>query len=456
MGIRMSSGRKERSIEELYNDPERADAVVFGRSTDVSRRGFLGGAGLTAMGAAVGASIPFAQNMPAGLIPAALAQDKPADAKPAEAKPAEPAKLALPGKDPGLIVVGDKPLNAETPAAMLGDDVTAVEAFYIRNHGTIPDAPAEPDKWVLKIDGEVDKPLEIPLGELKAKFPVQEQQMVLECAGNGRAFFTPPARGNQWTTGAVGCAVWKGVRLADVLKAAGLKSSAVYTANYGSDQHLSGDPSKQTLSRGTPIAKAMDENTLLVWEMNGKPLISAHGAPLRLVVPGWVGSCSHKWLNRITIRDKVHDGQGMTGFSYRVPVKPIVPGSKGDEADTRILEAMPVRSVITGPANGARLPAGAREVAVKGAAWSSDKGIREVELSRDFGVTWEKAKLAQPKGKYDWTRWSATLTLPSDGYYEIWARATDAAGATQPFIAGTWNPQGYGGNAYHRIAVLVG
>jgi sulfite oxidase len=447
----MRQGRKERSIDELYGDPERADAVIFGRRTGVSRRGFLEGAGLTAMGAAVGASIPYAANMPAGLVPAAFAQDKPA-----EGKPAEPQNLVLPGKDPNLIVVGDKPLNAETPAELLGDDVTPVEAFFIRNHGGIPDAPAEPDKWVLKIDGEVERPLDIPLGELKSKFPVQERPMVLECAGNGRAFFIPPARGNQWTTGAVGCAVWKGVRLADVLKAAGLKSSAVYTANSGADPHLSGDPARQTLSRGTPVAKAMDENTLLAWEMNGKPLIAPHGAPLRLVVPGWVGSCSHKWLNRITIRDKVHDGQGMGGFSYRVPVKPIVPGSKGDEADTRILETMPVRSVIMGPANGARLAAGTREIALKGAAWSSDKGIREVEVSSNFGVTWEKAKLAPPRGLYDWSRWTATLKLPSDGYYEIWARATDNAGATQPFIAGNWNPQGYGANVYHRIAVLVG
>jgi DMSO/TMAO reductase YedYZ molybdopterin-dependent catalytic subunit len=453
----MSSGRKERSIEELYNDPERGDALVFGRRTDVSRRGFLGDVGLTAMGVAVGASIPFSANMPAGLIPAALAQggaggsggDKPA-------QPAGPQKLVFPGKDPNLLVVGDKPLNAETPPPLLDGETTAVEAFYIRNNGTIPDAPAEPDKWVLKIDGEVDKPLEITLGELKSKFPVQEQRVVLECGGNGRAFFNPPARGNQWTTGAVGCAVWKGVRLADLLKTAGLKSSAVYTGNYGADQHLSGDPGRQALSRGTPIAKAMDEDTLLVWEMNGKPLINVHGAPLRLVVPGWVGSCSHKWLNRITVRDKVHDGQGMGGFSYRVPTKPIVPGSKGDEADTRILEEMPVRSVITSPANGTKLAAGSREIALRGAAWSSDKGIREVEVSNDFGVTWQKAKLEQPKGKYDWSRWTASLKLPSDGYFEIWARATDGAGVTQPFIAGAWNPQGYGGNSYHRIAVLVG
>ena len=451
----MTSGKKERSVAELYgDDPERAEALLFGRRAKVGRRGFLGGAGLAAMGAAVGGSIPFAANMPAGLVPAALAQDKGAGAKPAE--PAAPAKLDFPGKDPGLVVLGDKPLNAETPATALDQEITPVDSFFMRNHGTLPDAPSDPDKWVLSIGGEVNKPMQITLGELKSRFPVQSARMLLECAGNGRSSFVPPARGNQWSTGAVGCADWKGVRLADVLKAAELKPSAVYTANYGTDQHLSGDTSKPTLSRGVPIGKAMDENTLIVWEMNGKPLIGAHGAPLRLVVPGWVGSCSHKWLNRIDIRDKIHDGPGMTGFSYRVPLKPIIPGSKGDDADTRILDAMPVRSLITSPGNGGKLAAGTREVAVRGWAWSSDKGIREVEVSRDFGLTWTKATLGTPKSKYDWVRWNASLPVPSDGYYELWARATDGAGATQPFIAGNWNPQGYGANAYHRIAVLIG
>jgi len=446
--------RQERSVEELYADPERADALVFGRRTDVTRRGFLEGAGLTAMGVAAGAGIPFAANMPAGLIPAAFAQDKPAESKPAE--PAQPATLDLPGKDPNLSVLGDKPLVAETPAWMLDDAVTPVERFFIRNNGTIPEAPSDPDKWVLKVEGEVNTPLEITLGELKSRFPAQEHQMVLECGGNGRSYFVPPARGNQWTTGGAGCAVWKGVRLSDVLKGAGLKPSAVYTAHYGADQHLSGDATKDALSRGVPMAKAMDDYTILAWEMNGKPLINAHGAPLRLVVPGWVGSCSHKWLSRIRIRDKVHDGAGMTGFSYRAPNKPIVPGSKGDEADTRILEAMPVRSIMTSPKNGTKLGSGTKEVTVRGKAWSADKGVRLVEVSNDFGVTWVKAKLEEPKGKYSWTPWSVSLPIPSDGYFELWSRASDGAGTMQPFQAANWNPQGYGGNPYHRVAVLIG
>lgn len=453
----MTMKKQERSLSELYaDDPERADALVFGRRTDVSRRGFMGGAGLAAVGVAVGGTMPFADNMPAGLVPAVLAQDKPADAKPAEAKPAEPQPLNLPGKDKNLIVLGDKPLNAETPAWMLDDDVTPVESFYIRTHGTIPEAPADPDKWVLTIDGEVDKKLELTLGEIKSKFKVYEHRMVLECAGNGRSFFSPPASGNQWTTGGVGCAMWKGVRLADVLKAAGLKPSAVYTAHYGTDQHLSGDPNKQTLSRGVPIDKAMDDYTLLVWEMNGKPLIAPHGAPLRLVVPGWVGSCSHKWLSRIWIRDKEHDGQGMQGASYRMPSEPIVPGSKPDTSTFKIMTSMPVKSVITSPKNGAKFDKGVREVKLRGAAWDGGKAIKAVEISIDYGASWKAAELGQPQNPYDWVRWTANVKLPSDGYFEIFARATDSDGVTQPAYAANWNPSGYGANPYHRIAILVG
>ena len=171
--------------------------------------------------------------------------------------------------------------------------------------------------------------------------------MVLECGGNGRSAFSPPARGNQWTNGGAGCAEWTGVRLADVLKTAGLKSSAIYTAHYSSDLHLSGDASKPPISRGVRLEKAMEPHTLIVWGMNGQPLPNIHGGPVRLVVPGWAGSASQKWLTRITLRDKEHDGPGMTEFSYRVPIKPMIPGDKGDPKNFSILESMPVRSIIT-------------------------------------------------------------------------------------------------------------
>ena len=252
-------------------------------------------------------------------------------------------------------MLGDKPLVAETPEQLLDDDTTPTSQVLHPQQRPAARAGREPDAWKLTIDGEVNKPLEIALGDLKKRFQPKTYRMVLECGGNGRSYFAPQARGNQWTNGGVGCAEWTGVPLADVLRTAGVKASAVYTANYGADVHLSGDPKHATLSRGVPLRKAMDQYNLLVWAMNGKPLESIHGAPLRLVIPGWPGSVSHKWLTKITLRDKVHDGPGMTGTSYRVAIKPMLPGGKADEANFKILESMPVRSIITSPANGTRL-----------------------------------------------------------------------------------------------------
>ena len=438
-------GNTERTIYELYaDDPERADAVVFGRRTDVNRRGFLGGAGLAAMGAAVGGTIPFAANMPGGLIPAALAE-------PAKG----PQPLNFPGKDKDLVVLGDKPLVAETPEHLLDDDTTPNDKFFIRNNAGTPEPAKDPDAWKITIDGEVNNKLELTLGELKQKFRPVTRRLVLECGGNGRSYFSPQARGNQWTNGGAGCAEWTGVRLADVIRAAGLKGSAVFTGHYGSDTSLA-DASKPALSRGVPIRKAIDQNNLIVWAMNGEPLPNIHGGPVRLIIPGWPGSLSAKWLTRIWVRDREHDGPGMGGTSYRVAIKPMVPGDKPDMKNFRDLESMPVRSIITNPDNGAKLVPGTREVRLRGAAWDGDGSIRRVDVSIDYGARWRPAQLQPPKNRYDWRRWTATVPLPSDGYYEIWTRATDQRGNLQPHIAGNWNPQGYGANPMHRIAILVG
>lgn len=440
----------ERSIEELYrDDPERADAVVFGRRTDVNRRGFLGMAGLASMGAAVGAAIPFSENMPSGLVPAALAQT------PAPAAPKGPTYLNFPGKSDKLVVLGERPLVAETPEHMLDDDTTPTDKFFVRNNGQIAELSKDPDKWKLTIDGEVNQKLELTLGELKSKFQPVTQRMVLECGGNGRSFFTPEARGNQWTNGGAGCAEWTGVRVADVLKAAGVKPSAVFSGHYGADPHLSGEAGKDAISRGVPIKKLMDPNNLIVWAMNGQPLPLIHGFPMRLVVAGWPGSVSSKWLTRIWLRDKEHDGQGMGQFSYRVAIKPMIPGDKADPKNFKDLESMPVRSIITSPANGAKLPAGQRNVSLRGASWAGDYTVKQVDLSIDYGATWKSAQLQPQKNAYDWQRWTASITLPSDGYFEIWSRATDSRGVMQPHVVGAWNPQGYGGNSMHRVAVLA-
>ncbi|HET7257969.1 MAG TPA: molybdopterin-dependent oxidoreductase, partial [Xanthobacteraceae bacterium] len=209
-------GRIERSLEELYqDDPERADAVAFGRRTGLDRRGFLGGTGLAAMGVAVGGSIPFAEHMPAGLIPAAMAQTPSPSAA-----PKGPQYLNFPGKADKLVVLGERPLVAETPEHVLDDDTTPIDKFFIRNNGQIPEAAKDPDGWKIVVDGEANQKLDLTLAELKSRFRPVTRRLVLECGGNGRSFFSPQARGNQWTNGGVGCAEWTGVRLVDVLKAA--------------------------------------------------------------------------------------------------------------------------------------------------------------------------------------------------------------------------------------------
>ncbi|MEZ5786584.1 MAG: sulfite oxidase [Xanthobacteraceae bacterium] len=429
---------QERGLFELYfDDPERADAVLFGRRSGGSRRGFLRNLGLSTMGAAIGAAIPFHRNMPDGFIPLALAEEE---------------ALVLTGKD-GLTVLGDRPINAETPAHLLDDDVTPTSRHFVRNNGGVP-AQTSADGWVLEIDGFVNTPMKLSIDDLKKKFEVVSRKFTIECGGNGRAGFVPPASGNQWTYGAVANSEWTGVRLADVLKAAGLKPEAKYTGHYGADPHLSGDPKKVPISRGVPIEKAMDPDTLIAFGMNGGDIHPLNGAPLRVVAPGWPGSCSQKWLRRIWVRDQVHDGSKMTGTSYRVPGYPVAPGEKVPKEAFEIIQAMPVKSLITNPRSGMTLPKGTKSLDVRGHAWAGDRKVKEVYVSNDFGATWIKAALSDPPNTHSWQRWTATVPLPSHGYYEVWARATDDGGTMQPFTV-AWNPKGYLNNSMHRIAVRV-
>jgi sulfite oxidase len=359
-------------------------------------------------------------------------------------------------KSEGLVVLGDKPLVVETPESLLNDDTTPIDKFYIRNNGLIPARTPDPDGWTVTVDGEVHTTLVLSLRELKTRFDVVTYRMVMECGGNGRSFFDPPVPGNQWTNGGVGCAEWTGVRVADVLEAAGLKSSALFTGHFGGDPHLGGGTDRQAMSRGVPIAKLMEPHNLIVWGMNGKPLENIHGFPVRLVIGGWPASVSTKWLTRIWVRDRVHDGTGMGGTSYRVPIQPMEPGGPADELNFRDLESMPVRSIITSPADRTKLPAGTREISLRGASWAGDHAVEEVAVSINRGATWQKTALSAPRNRYDWQRWTARVTLPSDGYFEICSRATDNRGVSQPFAANLWNPEGYGANPIHRIKLWVG
>jgi DMSO/TMAO reductase YedYZ molybdopterin-dependent catalytic subunit len=434
----MTSKLPERGLFELYSDdPERADAVVFGEEPDKARRSFMKGASIAAMGAAIGSAIPFGRNMPSGFVPLALAQK---------------AGLTIQGKD-GLTIFNDRPWNAETAAHLLDDDVTPTNRHFIRNNGGLPQK-TDAQGWMLTVDGAVNKPLKLSIDDLKKRFKPVSLKLTIECGGNGRAGFNPPASGNQWTYGAVGNSEWTGVRMADVLKEAGLKPEAVYTGHYGADPHLSGDPKKVTISRGIPIAKAMDPDTLIAFAMNGSALHPMNGAPLRVVTPGWPGSCSQKWLTRIWVRDKVHDGPKMTGDAYRVPGYPVAPGEKVPKSAFEIIQAMPIKSVITSPQSGATLAKGTKSVEVRGHAWAGDLAVKDVQVSIDFGATWVKANLSPAPNTHSWQRWKANVALPMHGYYEVWARATDANGKSQPFAV-AWNPKGYLNNAMHRIALRV-
>ena len=293
-------------IHEFYRqNPIRADEILWGRkSNKMTRRGFVRNCGLTAIASALGSTIPFAQNMPAGIIPAAFAQTN--------------QDFFIEGKE-DLVVLNDRPINAETPAHLLDDHITPAKFFFVRNNGTPPSTQVmDILDWQLSISGEsVERNMEFTIKELKDLFKHYTYQLQIECGGNGRSEFFPSAPGNQWSVGAIGCAEWTGIRLKDLLNYVGIKEDAFYVGFYGADTHLSGDPSRSPISRGVPIYKALEEQTLIAWAMNGNDIPLLHGFPLRLICGGWPGSVSGKWLKRLVVRNRIHDGEKMGGNSYR-------------------------------------------------------------------------------------------------------------------------------------------
>jgi DMSO/TMAO reductase YedYZ molybdopterin-dependent catalytic subunit len=435
--------KKEIGIHEAYyKDPVKSDLDIFGRETDEkSRRGFLKKSSLLAMAAIVGSNIPFGSNMPSGLIPAALANST------------EPFKVE--GKD-GLFYLNDRPINAETPPHLLNDEYTPAKHLFIRNNGVPPKKTMKPEEWTVEITGEsCEKAITFTVAQLKKKFKHYTYALQLECGGNGRKEYNPPAKGNQWTTGAVGCGRWTGVRLKDVLEYCGIKKDAVYIGYYGRDTHLSGDPKKDSISRGAPIEKALEDESLLAWAYEGEDIPLLNGYPLRLVMGGWPASVSGKWLKKIVIRNQVHDGKKMGGQSYRVPKNPVAPGTKVPNEDMEIIQSMPVKSLITYPKSGVTHKL-SKKFNFNGKSWAGDLVVAEMEVSIDFGATWKKAKnLNKQVNRLAWQSWQASVLFPKKGYYEVWARATDANGVKQPIILPGWNPRGYLNNACHRIAVQV-
>lgn len=386
----------------------------------------------------MGVDIVFGNHLPNGLLPIIFEQEDFYEAF---------------QKDSNLVVLNDKPWNAESKAHILDDAVTPASKMFVRNNGLIP-PNINAKEWTLTIDGESAlKPKKYSLEELK-RFPKVTYQLTLECGGNGRAEFDPPAKGNQWTIGAVSCAKWSGVRLSDLLKDVGIKDDAVYIGYYGKDVHLSGDPSKNPISRGVPISKAMMEETIIAYEMNGQDIPIIHGFPLRLVAGGWPASVSGKWLHRLSIRNKVHDGEKMGGTAYRVPCETVAPGEKVLDENMCIIESMPVKSLVTYPKSGAVIKNGDR-LEVRGHAWAGEQKVDKVDVSIDFGATWQSCSLKAAANRLAWQQWSTSIDFPKSGYYEVWARATDENGIMQPMILPGWNPKGYLNNACHRIAIKV-
>ena len=409
-------------------------------SKQTSRRKFMTSSVMASFATLIGMPVVFGSNLPSELLPVSLFDGTiPPD---------------LIGKSNLLTILNDRPINAETAPHLLDDDLTPNNLFFVRNNG-IPPVNVDVNNWTLTIEGESAKQSKTyTLRELKTKFTQYTLNLTLECGGNGRSEFNPPAKGNQWSTGAVGCAAWTGIKLADVLNDVGVKSNAVYVGYYGKDTHLSGDTKKTTISRGVPIDKAMEDESMIAWSMNGKDIPQLNGYPLRLVFGGFPASCSGKWLSKIVVRDKVHDGQKMTGTSYRVPCKPVAPGTKVKDEDMCIIEKMPVKSLITYPKSGATIKM-SEKLPIRGHAWTSAEAISTVEYSINFGESWHGCNLQKGKNRYAWQRFDAQITFPEEGYYEVWARATDSDGRRQPIILPGWNPKGYLNNASHRIAIKV-
>jgi sulfite oxidase len=359
-------------------------------------------------------------------------------------------RLLVTQQKPELSLFETPEINAQTPAHLLDSDITPLEALFVRNTGRLPViADAAVAAWTLAVDGAVLTPKTWMLRQLQHDFEQVTQTAVIECAGNGRAFFTHETSAPPWTHGAVGCVTWTGVRVADLLAACGLKADAVYTGHHSPDRAIDG--SGPAISRGLPIAKAMAPETLIAYAVNGVPLPHLHGGPLRVVAPGFPGSAWQKWLNRISVRDREHDGERMTGLHYRLPRRPLRPGDPIDLKQFDVITDMPVRSVITFPRDGFAISA-ANPLSIRGHAWSGHIPVASVDISIDGGKSWRPAELRPARERFAWRRFELRLPRAAPGHRDIVARATDVQGNSQPLDSVSWNPRGYCNNAAHRIS----
>jgi DMSO/TMAO reductase YedYZ molybdopterin-dependent catalytic subunit len=335
----------------------------------------------------------------------------------------------------------EKPLNAETPIESLRTWTTDNEVFFKRNQGQIMQRPVQISDWKLTIEGLVKRDLQLSFEDIWS-MPKVELANTLECSGNSRSLLKKKASGNPWTIGGVGNAIWGGIWLKDLLKIAKVKENAKHVSFEGMDKPLGSAGIK--FIRSIPLEKAIS-STILAYEMNGEPLPLKHGYPLRSLALGWTGANCVKWLNKITVLDQPYEGFFMDKV-YRT-------FQKGqDPKSGEVVKDIMVKSIITGPLDGVTLSTGI--VAIRGAAYAGEAGVKKVEISVDNGQTWTAAGLIGPKEAYAWRHWEFLWQATKKGDYSIMSRAIDTEGRGQPENA-RWNVLGYGNNGIWEHAIKV-
>jgi sulfite oxidase len=337
-------------------------------------------------------------------------------------------------------------IDLESPVTYFNTWLTPVPHFFVRNHMHEP-SELDASGWRLSIGGEVRRPLTLSLADLH-QMEVHSVVNTLECAGNGRGLYRPQVPGIQWGKGAVGTARFSGARLADVLQRAGVKTTGKHVMFRGLDEVPGKVP---PFIRSIPIEKAVDGDTLIATHMNGSPLTKHHGYPARLLVPGWVGSASCKWLTELKLLETEAQGNFMNP-GYRMPNHPVKPGEAVKPEDTHPLTALTVKSVIAGPADGSSLKPG--RVIVHGVAWAGKADVTKVEISIDEGASWHPANLGHEQSHYAWRLWTYDWKATKAGDYSILSRATDSQGRIQP-LAAAWNPSGYLNNSIDQVKIHV-
>ena len=345
-----------------------------------------------------------------------------------------------PGSEKNLVTIEREPQIGEMPQPALDAWITPNSLFYVRNHFATPSV--QRDQWTLSIDGLVSSPVEVTLERLKS-LPRLTLPVTMECAGNNRSDLDPVVPGNQFGGGAVSTAYWAGVRLSDALLLAGIASGAREARFEGSDVGVpKPGASEMPYTRSLPLDVALHPDTMLAYEMSGQPLPQEHGYPLRLIVPGWYGMASVKWLNRITITDEPYSG-------YYQADKYVI---EDDLGKTVPLTTMGVKSLIGGPSEGDSLPMS--EMCVTGMAWSGQRRIARVDFSADAGRTWSQAELIGPSERYAWQKWRHAWTPDRPGTHTLMSRAVDVDGNVQP-IKSRWNRLGYMVNGVKPVEVTV-